>query len=191
MRMPRPSRVLSGRDRRAVRIGMLLTAPVLLNALVIKPYVATVRRLWDATQAQSALVDREEDLAASAAVIGSSSKRALETARRTRSRTYLASDTLLSATTFGRDVTQALEQAGLAIQRVETRDSLGWHTGLRELVVDVRAQGDFEAILSALARLEAHTHLFHVSRLSIDRLPESSALGQSLSLTAEVHGYAQ
>ena len=95
-------------------------------------------------------------------------------------------------TAFGRDVTATLTQAGLVVQRVEMRDSLSRRGALQEIAIDVRAQGDFENILTALRLLEGSPRLIHVGRLAIEKTGEHQPTGEeSLSFAAIIRGYAQ
>jgi type II secretory pathway component PulM len=183
---------MSSRDRRAIRVGLLAATPALLYAFVVKPYAMTVRRLRDDVQQQCDLLAREEEALINLPVLRADSLPAATAAGRATARSYAASDTAMAMTAFDRDITAALEAAGLAIQRVEMRDSVARRAGLQELTIDIRAQGDFEAIIDALARLEKNARLIHISRLSIDKTMEGEPLSaESLSLAAIVHGYAK
>ena len=186
------NRVLSSRDRRAVRRGLVAVVPALFYAFVVKPYISSVRRTMDALRSQTVLLDREEAVTRGQRVIRETTHAAAAVARRVAPRLYAGADSALAMSTFGRDVTTALNDAGLIVQRLELRDSLPRHAALRELTIDLRAQGDFEALLSALTRLEANPRLIHVSRVAIDKNGESRSTGaESLSLVAVIHGYSE
>ena len=178
----------SPRDRRAIRMGILLLAPALSYSRVVKPYLSGIHRSLDELQSQRALLQREEEITASGSSLRADSLVAAATARRTLLRTYRATDSTLVTTAFGRDVTAALADAGLVIQRVEMRDSISHRGVLQELTLEVRAEGDFAGVVEALARLEAHARLLHVSRLAIERTGTGA---EPLSVVAVVHGYAQ
>jgi type II secretory pathway component PulM len=191
-RSPHVERVLSPRYRRAVSVGVLAVAPAVFYAFVVKPYVSSVRRAMDALRSEAILLDREQAVTRRQRVIGDEASDAAAVARRIARRTYAAADSALTMSTFGRDVTTALNDAGLTVQRVEVRDSLSANAALRELTIDVRAQGDFESVLGALTRLEKSTRLIRVDRLAIDKNGERQASGgELLSLVAIIHGYAQ
>lgn len=192
MRAATIGRIGSARDRRALLAGAIVAAPAFLYAFMVKPYVAGIRRVQSALQEQAALLTREEDAVAGLSAIVAGSLDAVTAARRAATRIYTATDTAIAMTSFGRDVTEALKGAGLVIQRVEMRDSVARHAGLQELTIDLTAQGEFQAILNALARLEGSTRLVHVTRLSIDRAGDrTSTTAESLSLMAVVRGYAK
>ena len=186
------SSMISSRDRRAVRVGLLLVAPALAYVFIVRPYVVTTRALRDEVRGAYALMAREEEALATVSAMGADTRPAEIAAGRAAARSYDATDTALATAALGRDVTTALQDAGLTIQRVEMRDSVARRSGLQELTVDIRAQGDFEAILDALARLERNTRLLDVSRLAIDKtIGGAPATTDSLSFVAVVHGYAK
>ena len=192
MRRLQLGRGLSSRDRRAISAGLLVVAPALSYFFIVKPYGSSVRRTLDALDGQRALLEREEAVVRRRVIALREANAAAAVASGTTSRTYAGVDSVLTLSAFGRDVTTLLSDAGLAVQRVETRDSVTRHGALREFTVDVRAQGDFESVLSALTRLEAHTRLVRVSRLSIETSGERQPSGTDvLSLVAVLHGYAQ
>jgi hypothetical protein len=111
---------------------------------------------------------------------------------RAATRAYDASDTALATAALDRDVTAALHDAGLTVQRVEMRDSVARRSGLHELTIDIRAQGDFEAILDALTRLERNARLLNVIRFGIEKaIGGAPASADSLSFVAVIHGYAK
>ena len=53
---------LADRDKRALRLGLRLSAPALLYAFAVKPYVASVRTINGQLQTQSELLAREQSL---------------------------------------------------------------------------------------------------------------------------------
>jgi len=188
MRAIAAHRALSSRDQRAIRAGLIVAAPVLMYGLVAKPYTLDVRRKLDVLHEQSALLAREEDIVLRHPAWRADSLVADARVLRMASRLYSAADTAFTPTAFARDVTDALTNAGLVIQRVEMRDSVAWSRALQQLSIDVRAQGGFDQILHALADLEANRRLMHVSHLAIDSPPAS---GESLSFVATIRGYAR
>ena len=192
MRAPKAVRVVSPRDQRAIRTGLLVLAPALCYNLLLKPYLSAMRRALDNLQSQAALLDREEELTASLPAIRAQVVAAAEAARRTMTRTYLGADSAAAMSAFRRDVVAALKAAGLVVQRVEMRDSTSRRDALQELTVDVRAQGDFESILTGLTRLEANGQLLRVSHIAVDKTGERHPTGtELLSFFAVIHGYAQ
>jgi type II secretory pathway component PulM len=185
-------RALSPGDRRALRTGLLVLVPTLSYSFAVKPYVMAVRRTTDALEGQRILLAREEEVIADMPAVRAEATAAAVAARRRATRTYSGTDSVGAMTAFGRDVTAALREAGLVVQRVEMRDSLSRRGELQEIAIDVRAQGDFEDILTALSLLEANPRLMRVSRLAIEKTGEHQPTGEeSLSFVAIIRGYMQ
>jgi hypothetical protein len=183
---------LSSRDRRAVRTGLVAVLPAVFYAFVVKPYISSVRQTMDDVRSQTLLLDREEAVTRGQTAIRQRANAAAAVARRVAPRLYAGADSALAMSTFGRDVATALNDAGLVVQRVEVRDSLPRNAALRERTLDLRAQGDFAALLSAVTRLEANARLIHVSRVAIDKNGERRSTGaESLSLVAVIRGYSE
>jgi len=63
---------------------------------------------------------------------------------------------------------------------------------LRELTIDLRAEGDFEGILYMLSLLEGDDRLLRVSRVGIERRVGQTGdqdATEVLGIVATVHGY--
>jgi hypothetical protein len=184
---------LASRDRRALRIGLLLGVPALVYALAIKPYVASVHTAKDLVQTQRELLARERALVADAPNMPRRIAAARAAVGMERTRLYPQPDAIAATGALSREVTAAFEDAGISLQHMETHDVVLRPDGLRELTVDVRAEGDFEGILDALTALETSERLIRVSRVGIERgpvTPASSAGPEGLAIVATIHGYA-
>lgn len=192
--MTRRWRILAGitpRDRRAVRVGALLTAPVLCHVLLIKPYLSGARGTLEALQVQRAVLAREEDVVANLSKIKAERVATGATMRSATLRMYPMSDTMSPVVALSHDVADAFKDAGLSLQHMEMRDSVIPRAQLLELTVDLRAEGEFENLVSALSRLEANDRLIRVGRLMIERSAPASPAAERLSIVAVVHGYAR
>jgi len=176
---------ISDRDRRALRLGLRLAAPALLYGLAVKPYVASIRGANVQLETQSDLFAREQALVADAAFIPRRIAIARVVANVAQRRMYSERDPISATAALSRDVARVLGEAGVSLQRVETREASLRPDGLRELVIDARASGDFEGILTALASLETRDRLVRVTRIVID-----AAAQQQLTLIATIRGYA-
>ena len=174
----------SDRDRRALVMGFRLATPALVYAFAVKPYVASVREVKNRLESQSELLTRENALVAQAPFI----PRLISAARVVdsfgRQRMYSSLDAVIATDALSRDVARAFETAAVSLQHLETRESLLTRDGLRELAIDIRAEGDFEGILTALASLEANERLVRITRISIDG-------GARLTMVATIRGYMQ
>jgi hypothetical protein len=178
---------MSARDRRALIIGGALVVPALLFAGVIRPWLLAEAALRANTSAQRDLLERERDLLAAGDLTGQIRAAQLTLATASR-RLYTAPEPVSATAALARDVRRALEDAGLETQRLEARESDVGGDGLRQLTVEINAEGDLEGVLTALSSLEAGPKLIRVRRLAIDRASAASATPM-LGLSATVSGY--
>ncbi len=183
---------LGSRDRRALMLGALVAVPALLYLAAIKPYIASMRRVKERIETQRELLRREKALVAAAPRLPGLINAAREALAAEAPRLYLDRDPVAATAALSRDVNDALRNAGVAVQRVEAHDAAQRSDGLRELTLDVRAEGDLEGILSAIASLEAGDKLIRVSRIGLDRGPIAPQSGtEALAWTAVIHGYSR
>jgi len=188
---------LADRDRRALRLGLRLSAPALLYAFAVKPYVASVRTINGQLQTQSELLAREQSLVENAPSIPRLIATARLVGRSTSQRMYSEPDPIAATSALSRDVAHAFDDSGLSLQRVEMRDSKVRPDGLREFAIDVRAEGDFHGVLTAIGLLEGSGRLVRVTRIAIDGgasaiTPTASdaRVPPTLTMVATVRGYA-
>jgi hypothetical protein len=141
------------------------------------------------------LLAREQSLVAQADSIPRLITAARVLERGSRRRTYVEHDVIAASAALGRDVAHAFDAADVSLQRVETRESSVRPDGLRELTIDIRAEGDFEGILTTLASLEANERLVHITRISIEggstyshSTPDTS-VAPRLTVVATIRGY--
>jgi type II secretory pathway component PulM len=176
---------VSDRDRRALRLGLRLSAPALLYGLVVKPCVGSMRGANAQLETQSDLLAREQALVADAPFVPRRIATVRVAADVAHRRMYSERDPISATAALSRDVARAFADAGVSLQRVETREASLRPDGLRELAIDARASGDFEGILTALASLETRDRLVRVTRIVIDATAQ-----QQLTLIATIRGYA-
>ena len=117
---------ITPRDRRAFRVGALLTAPVLVHTLLVKPYLSSVRSVSEKLQAQRAILAREEEVVANLPTIKAEGVAATAAMRSAAFRTYQMTDTVAAVVVLGHDVADAFNGAGLPCStwRCETLSSL-------------------------------------------------------------------
>jgi hypothetical protein len=181
---------LSTRDRRALIIGAAIALPVIGYLAAVRPYLRSEAVAREAVIAQRELLAREEELVNHAAQIPPRLATASAVVRLVSSRLYDAREPIAATAALARDVRRALDGAHVAAQRIESRDATTASNGLRELTVELHAEGDLQGIMGALSTLERGDKLIRVRRLSLDR----SATGPgptTLAWTATIQGYAR
>lgn len=184
---------LSPRDRRALRMGAVLAGPALVYALAVRPYLASLGSARSILSAQRDLLARERALVA-APLIPKQAVAVREAVAHSRERLYAEPDPIAATAALSREVAQAFDDAGIALQHTEAREPVKQPDGMRELTIDLRAEGDFEGILYMLSLLEAGDHLIRVSRFGIERGPTQPGdknEAEALAIVATVHGYMQ
>ena len=201
MRRPAFSMNLSPRDRRALRLGALLVAPVLAYALLARPYVASVQSARSALARERDLLAREQALVDETPSFPARIRATGAVLAGETQRLYGDRDAVSATAALAREVGGMLKGAGVSLQQVDARADTVLPGGIRELTIEVRAEGDFQGILAALAAMESGRRLLRVGQVGIVVGASSgvfqAALGapgapgmEVLSFTATVHGYS-
>jgi hypothetical protein len=185
---------ISARDRRALGLAGAVIGLAVLYVAGIKPFILSVRDA-DARIAQHReLLQRERDLVAAAPQLQRVAVAMRRAATTEDARLYPQRDPVAATAALSRDVAGALEEARVALQRSDAHDVIVRKDGLRELSLDVRAEGDLDGIMDAITALETNDRLIRVARLSIER-SSAATPGQggaeALSLIATVRGYSR
>ena len=106
---------LADRDRRALRLGLRLSAPALLYAFAVKPYVASIHTIDSQLETQSELLARERTLVADAPSIPRLIATARVVARSAMQRMYSEQDPIAATGALSRDVARAFDDAGVSL----------------------------------------------------------------------------
>jgi hypothetical protein len=175
-------------------VGAALAIPAMLYGGVIKPYVGTIVAARSAVATHRDLLERERAVLVQAPATHGEITEARNVLARADRRLYQDRDPIVATAALSRDVGAALEDAGVQMQRAEAREVVLRRDGLRELTLDLRAEGDLDGILAAIATLEAGDRLIRVSRLAIERSgisPVANGGAEALTVSATVHAYAR
>lgn len=185
---------LAPRDRRALMWGAAIGAAALLFALVVKPYVRTLRESRDELSVQRDLLARER------AVLSASNRfpAALEESRSALEQQstplFDGLDELSATSNLSDHISEAALSNRVLVQQLETRKAEPLAEGVSALAVDLRAEGDFEGVLHFLNALERGDKLVNVSALVLTRINRPGASGapdtEVLSVTGTMTGYA-
>ena len=194
--MKRPA--LSTRDRRALRLGMILLTPVIVYSALVRPYVATLGDARAHLDDERRLLARERALVREAPSFPDRRRRASVALGAAWTRIVRGADTISIAASLAGYVSTTAESAGLQVEQVESRgaDSLRMaHLGEGGLVastVELTARGDLERVLRFLSALEAGETYVRVDRFRITkRAGDAAADQEALALTATVTGIAR
>lgn len=165
-------RTISGRDRRAVVIGLAVLLPALLWVSAVRPYRAAMSSLNDRVETERALLEREEALIAAAPDLPGLAGQARERSARATERLVSAANMPLAeaeVTAFLQDVALLSRVLLQEVRSVEPPRGEEEPTGaLRPLRLAVRGESDLEGVLTFLQRLETSPLLLRIAELSIE-----------------------
>jgi hypothetical protein len=181
-------RSLATRDRRAVGLGAVAFAPMLLWLLVVAPFMRHLHETHDRLDRSSEMLRRELRVVRSArqyaAVRGEAQRRLAESQQRL---IYATSDASARATLVG----VVDERARTSNIEVASVDATGDSTSagpLRKVSVRLSGTGDMEGILTLLGALERGSPLLVISQLEIEASDRGTA-PEALALRLTVSGF--
>jgi hypothetical protein len=190
---------LRPRDRRALALGALLLAPVVLYALAVRPYFNALDDARTRLAAERDLLTRERRVIGEAPDYPARHRRAGSALGATWTRIVRGADTLSIAAALASYVSETAEGAGLLVEQVETRGADSARTAalarvqLNASTVELRARGDLERVLAFLADLETGETIVRVDKLRIEK---SSGVAEAadqeiLAMSVTVTGIAR
>jgi hypothetical protein len=182
---------IDSRDRRALKLGMLVVAPALLWALGVRPYRAALLETRARVEQERALLERELALLAQVPHMPARIREAQRVGDASEARLFAATDVIEATSGLSSHVGRALRAANVVVHQVESRDAGEERNGVREVAIDVRAEGSLDGVLHALRALESGGRLLRISRIGVEKSLGSSAGAETLVLTATVRGYAR
>lgn len=179
---------LAARDRRALRIGAWLLAPVLMLLLVVQPYRRAMGDARDVLAAERASLARElaalRDAPRDARLVAQGARAlAGEGAR-----LFDGADAVAASAELAGWVADLAAEQGLELEDSETRATTDSAT---VAAVEIRGGGDVLAIVGFLRALEEGDRLARVERLTIGPPPGADEGDGTLVLTATVTSLAR
>lgn len=184
---------LSGRDRRALRLGAAALAPALLWVFAVSPFLGAVEERRSRLEAERSLLEAERDLLAAREAYPRQVRAAAERLRR-RAPALLDSRSRGVATA---ELTQFLEDraaaARLRLVATEPGPTRRVDRHLVAVPMTVEGESDLEGVLSFLGSLERGPKLLAVEDLRIRRRSGAGRLRdrgmEVLVVRASVTGY--
>lgn len=187
-------RALEDRERRAIRIGLLILLPVLVGRCAVEPYFGALGRDRSRLSEERSLLAREMALVvARKAMKGLADTTAMAFA--IRSVRLFQSDPTLAANAL---VSYVADLASSNWMLVQTADAQGVEElgrgPVRAVHAHIQAVGDIGEVLNLLRALELGQKLVRVDRLTLKRQASSGAVVapdsvRLISLDAIVTGY--
>lgn len=191
--MSRPR--LRDRDRRALRIGVLLAVPLLVINLAVRPYLAALTELRERVASRRELLARELALVARAGSYPRELGRTQTALGALAPRLFIGADEIARTGALVYYVGERATRNRVLMQRVETRPSEPTADSLLALRIDVQGMSDLEGILGLLHALESGEKLVRIERLAITTAGRlGTAAGtpaeEVLSFNATITGFA-
>ena len=187
MRMP------TGRDRRAIVLGLWVVIPSLLF-VGSRPYRAALADGREQLATQSDLLARELALLADLERYPAAYRTADSALARVAPRLFDETDDVLATARLTSYVAGHALASRVLLLEAESAPTQRTKDGIRVLEADIRAEGDTEGILRFLQALERGPRLVIVRKLALSRSERSLAKGRPaiaiITLTATVNGFA-
>lgn len=179
---------LSARDRRALLLGAWIVLPALVVALVVRPAVAQLGDVHDALAAEGLLLARERAALADARADRTGAARERPVAERL----FSGRDDVMATAALASYVGGLAEAQDVWVQSATTLDAVRDASGVRQLRVSVRAEGDVAGVVRLLDALERGRYLVRVDHLEVAVTPaERSGDGsEPLVVRATFTGFA-
>lgn len=172
---------LSPRDRRAVRLGLLVAVPIVLWAGVVRPY----RQAWsgarDRLEAERALLAREQSLLTGAASLPDALREAGVQAENARRRMVEAASPAVAEGELTAELERLAAQSRVLLQEmrsIEPPRASAPPAGLVPIRLAMRGESDLNGFATFLRRVEENSLLLRIVEVSIQPVLERPVGGQ-------------
>lgn len=180
-------RRLGARDRRAIRIGVALTVPLILAIFVIRPMGHARDDLRDALDRERELLARELAMLAAGGRLHKALGDRGAHVRAARNATFDGPAPMASAS-LTRQVADIAEESGLAVRSASSRGVSEGGTPLQVVEMDIAAVGDWSSVTRFLAALPEPSKYLGVSSFSLSRDGTTLHGQAALQLDARIVG---
>ena len=184
---------LGPRDRRALRLGLLVLAPALAVSFGLKPILRDQADLRARVREQRDLLVRELALANGVAALARDRDTLALLVRTKGSRLFPGRDPLAATAAL---VTLVGEQArghGVLLEAIESRAPAAAGGGLVAVEIAVRGRSDLQGVLQWLRGMETGSRLLRVEQLALARLNDRIATNsrdiEVVTLAAVIRGF--
>lgn len=182
------------RDQRALMIGLVLVAPVLLYRLVVTPYVGLLSGVRDQIESQRDVLTRELRILGEAPSYPELTRDAVAMLEDDVDALFSGPDQLSAAAALVNYVGTEARSRRVLVQRSETRPASLVAPGVLQLQVGMGGLSDLQGLLEFFAAMEQGSKFIRVEEITIQnaqRVVIGAALDEEvLTFTAVVSGYA-
>jgi hypothetical protein len=169
---------MSDRDRRAIRLGLIVLVPGLAYVGLVKPYFNVLNETRDRVDAEQRLLEREIGLVNDKAALPASLKETKRKALRAEAGLVNAPNATLAET----QLTELLEQVGnmsrVLLREVRSVPPVRGQKdpeGMQSVRLAIRGESDLEGVLTYLQRIEQSPMTMRVRELSLEPAPPQRA----------------
>ena len=161
---------LSGRDRRALVLGVVVLGPALAYGAVVRPYRAALADLHGQIEIERGLLEREEALIASAEVLPEIMYAAQTRAAKTTTRLLGAGNRVLAEAELTDYLQQVAGVSRVLLQQVRALSDTTWRGSPELMPVRIAIQGesDLQGVATYMHRLESSPLLLRVAEVMIN-----------------------
>ena len=184
---------LADRDKRALRIGLMLAAPILILQFAAKPYVALLARRTDDLAAERGLLARELQVLQERGDYERHHVQALRLLTETEEQLFLSPDEVSASAALTQHVMAHARLAVVQLHQIQTLPVVTLGEEVVAVEVEIRGESDFEGVLTFLHGLEFGEKLVTIPMVRIESVPKDETDDQEptvLSFTATVRGFS-
>lgn len=177
---------MRARDRRALWLGAVIVAPVLLWRLAVVPYREAITRAADRVVSVRELLAREKALLRDAPRLPALAQAAVVRASEESTRLFGGADTVSATAALAGWVRDAAAGAGLHGAQASAAAVETVAGGVESVGVEMRAEGSFAAVTAWIGLMESGERLLSVERLAVSA---TGATDGTVQVSARVRGF--
>jgi type II secretory pathway component PulM len=182
-------RSLTGRDRRALALGGVAFAPMLLWLLIVAPFTRRMSETRDRLDRSTELLRRELRIVGSARQYAAARTEAQRRLEASRARLiYATSDASARATLVG-FVDERARASNIDVGTVDATGDSTQAGALRRVSVRLSGTGDMEGILTLIGALEGGSPFLTVTQIDIEAGAQSGVGPEALAFRLVVGGF--
>lgn len=184
---------LADRDKRALRLGVMLAAPILILQFAVRPYVAVLSQRTDDLATQRGLLARELQVLQERGDYEAHNGQALRLLTDTEKQLFLSPDEVSTSAALTRHVTEHARRATVQLHQMQTLPVVSLSEEIVAVEVEIRGESDFEGVLTFLQGLELGDKLITIPVIRVGSVTSGASDANEptvIGFTATVRGYS-
>ncbi len=171
---------LSPRDRRAIVLGLMVLAPVLLWAGIVRPYLGSLDDLRSRLEVEQALLEREQRIVRNAPELSAGIESVREELERLQTRLVTADNPALAEAELSAHLEHLARSNRVLLQEVRSTTGSTPETdvdGTVPIYLSVSGESDFEGVLDFFTGIEQDRVLMKIGDVSLGPAPSAGESG--------------